>query len=86
MSDAAATGFKLSKTGIIYLVAIVAAIVLAFTGVKTDDGLALFRSASSDGIPFAFVIFVLILMGVAFFHHYTLYVALHVLTSKRTGW
>ncbi len=76
MSDAAATGFKLSKTGIIYLVAIVAAIVLAFTGVHKDDGIALFSSASSDGLPFAFVIFVLILMGVAFFHHYTLWVAL----------
>ncbi len=70
MSDASA-GFKLTKTGIIYLVAIVAAIVLAFTGLKTDEGITLFGS-----VPFAFVIFVLILMGVAFFHHYTLYVAL----------
>ena len=70
MSDAAA-GFKLGKTGIIYLVAIAAAIVLAFTGEKTDEGITLFGS-----VPFAFVIFVLILMGVAFFHHYTLYVAL----------
>ncbi len=70
MSDAAA-GFKLSKTGIIYIVAVIAAIVLAFTGVKTDEGITVFGS-----VPFAFVIFVLILMGVAFFHHYTLYVAL----------
>ncbi len=71
MSDAAAGGFKLSKTGIIYLVAIVAAIVLAVTGTRTDDGLRVMGN-----IPFAFVLFVLILMGVAFFHHYTLYVAL----------
>ena len=70
MSDAVA-GPKLSKTGIIYLVAIAAAIVLAFTGVKTDEGITLFGD-----VPFAFVIFVLILMGVAFFHHYTIYVAL----------
>jgi len=70
MSDAAA-GFRLGKTGIIYLVAIAAAIVLAFTGVKTDEGIEIFGS-----VPFAFVIFVLILMGVAFFHHYTLYVSL----------
>jgi len=70
MSDASA-GFKLGKAGIIYLVAIVAAVVLAFLGEKTDEGITLFGS-----VPFAFVIFVLILMGVAFFHHYTLYLAL----------
>ena len=45
--------------------------VLAFTGVPTDEGIEIFGS-----VPFAFVIFVLILMGVAFYHHYTLYVAL----------
>ena len=71
MSDAAAGGFKLSKTGIIYIVAVLAAIVLAFMGTKTDQGIRI-----AGDVPFAFVLFVLILLGVAFFHHYTMWVAL----------
>jgi len=81
MSESAA-GFKLSKTGIIYLVAVLAALVLAFTGTKDGEGVHIV-----GGYPFAFVIFVLILLGVAFFHHYTMYVALAgvVVVTAYTG-
>ena len=59
--DATAGGFKLGKTTIIYIVAVIAALVLAFTGTKTDAGIKI-----AGDIPFAFVLFVLILLGVAF--------------------
>jgi Na+/H+ antiporter NhaD/arsenite permease-like protein len=62
---------------IIYAVAVLAAIVLGFTGRRTDEGLFVLPGTFSEaGIPFAFVLFVLVLLGVAFFHHYTLWVAL----------
>jgi Na+/H+ antiporter NhaD/arsenite permease-like protein len=63
--------FHRSPTVLIYAAAILAAVVLALTGTRTDDGIFVLGR-----IPFAFVLFVLVLMGVAFFHHYTLYVAL----------
>ena len=76
MSDAAAApapegGRKVPVTVGIYAAAILAAIVLAALGTKTDEGIVVLGS-----IPFAFVLFVLVLLGVALFHHYTLYVAL----------
>ena len=69
---------KISITIIVYLVAVAAVLLLAFTtGVTSPEGIHLFGTAGTDaGIPFAFAIFVLILLGVAFFHHQTLYVAL----------
>jgi Na+/H+ antiporter NhaD/arsenite permease-like protein len=70
VSDATAAK-RLTTTGILYVVAILAAAVLAFTGERGADGIKVFGS-----IPFAFVLFVLVLMGVAFFHHHTLWVAL----------
>jgi len=77
MSDAVA-GRKLSITSIIYLVAVAVVLVLALTaGTRSDEGITLFDGPlANDGIPFAFALFVLVLLGVAFFHHYTLYVAL----------
>ena len=67
----------LGVTGIIYIVAVLAALVLAFTGATRDDGIYVLPGTFSEaGIPFAFVLFVLVLLGVAFFHHYTLWVAL----------
>ncbi len=81
MSDAVA-GKRLSTTGIIYLVVVAAVLILAFTtGVGTDEGIKLFatpgvEAGAEGGIAFAFALFVLVLLGVALFHHYTLYVAL----------
>ena len=77
MSDEA-PGRKLSVPGIIYLVVVAVVLVLAFAaGTSSDRGITLFDGPlPDDGIPFAFALFVLVLLGVAFFHHYTFYVAL----------
>ena len=48
------------------------AVVLAATGTRNDHGIWVL----GGGVPFAFVLFVLVLLGVAFFHHHTLWVAL----------
>jgi hypothetical protein len=56
---------------VVYAVAILAAVALAVTGRRTDEGIFVLGD-----VPFAFVLFVLVLMGVAFFHHVTLWVAL----------
>jgi Na+/H+ antiporter NhaD/arsenite permease-like protein len=56
---------------VIYAVAILAALALAVTGRRTEAGIFVLGD-----IPFAFVLFVLVLLGVAFFHHVTLWVAL----------
>jgi Na+/H+ antiporter NhaD/arsenite permease-like protein len=55
----------------VYLAAVVVAAVLAATGTRSSDGVTVLGS-----VPFAFVLFVLILLGVALFHHHTLQVAL----------
>jgi Na+/H+ antiporter NhaD/arsenite permease-like protein len=55
----------------VFLAALLVAIVLAVLGEKRADGLYVLGT-----IPFAFVLFVLVLLGVALFHHHTLYVAL----------
>jgi Na+/H+ antiporter NhaD/arsenite permease-like protein len=65
------SGRRLSKAGIVYLVAVLAALVLAFTGRSTGQGIVVLGS-----VPYAFVLFVLVLLGVALLHHYTLWVAL----------
>jgi Na+/H+ antiporter NhaD/arsenite permease-like protein len=62
---------KNKKQAVIYAVAILVAIALAVTGRRTDQGIFVLGD-----IPFAFVLFVLVLLGVAFFHHVTLWVAL----------
>ena len=62
---------RIKTTTIIYLVAVVVALVLAFTGTSTKEGIFVLGK-----IPFAFVLFVLVLLGVAFFQDYTLWVAL----------
>jgi hypothetical protein len=55
----------------VMIAALVAAVVLAVTGTKSDAGITVLGS-----VPFAFVMFVLVLLGVALFHHHTLHVAL----------
>ena len=72
MTEPTTEGRRLSTTTIIYLLAVVAALVLAFTGSRTDEGLYV----AGGHVPFAFVLFVLVLLGVAFFHHHTMWVAL----------
>jgi Na+/H+ antiporter NhaD/arsenite permease-like protein len=68
-------GRRLPVSVIVYLLAITAALVLAFVGSeRRPDGI--YVLAGSLDIPFAFVLFVLVLLGVALFHHYTLWVAL----------
>src|SRR5436190_18215551 len=76
-------GFRVTKTGVIYLVAVTIALVLAFLGEHRDDGIFVL----GGHIPFAFVLFVLVLMGVAFFHHHTMWVALGglVVVTAYTG-
>src|SRR5947207_3350429 len=67
MSDEAAAGPKLTTTGIIYLLVVLVALVLAFTGARDDTGVHILKGTlGEDGQPFAFVLFVLILLGVAF--------------------
>src|SRR5207247_8929675 len=61
-------GFRVTRTGIVYLVAAATALVLAFLGERTREGVFVLGS-----VPFAFVLFVLVLMGVAFFHPHTLW-------------
>jgi Na+/H+ antiporter NhaD/arsenite permease-like protein len=56
----------------IYAAALLAAVALAVTGERTDAGIQVL----GGNVPFAFVLFVLVLLGVAFFHHHTLWVAL----------
>src|SRR5437867_9472717 len=58
-------------TVVIYAIALVATIALAVTGTRTGTGITV-----GAGIPLAFVLFLLVLMGVAFFHHHTMWVAL----------
>ena len=71
MSDGMPAGRRISATAVIYALAVVLALVLAFTGTRSDEGI---RVAGDQ--PFAFVLFVLVLLGVAFFHHHTMWVAL----------
>jgi hypothetical protein len=56
----------------IYLAAITIAALLTTVGQVTAGGLVLFGGA----VPYAFVLFVLVLLGIAMFHHHTLQVAL----------
>ncbi len=81
MTEPPAAGRKFGPAAITYVAAILAAIgVSAAFGAKGPDGFALF-----DGkVPLEFVFFVLTLLGVALFHHYTLYVALGGLASVLT--
>jgi Na+/H+ antiporter NhaD/arsenite permease-like protein len=58
-------------TTLVYCAAVVGALLLALMGTRTAEGIVVL-----GGVPFAFVLFVLVLLGVAFFHHWTLYVAL----------
>jgi Na+/H+ antiporter NhaD/arsenite permease-like protein len=55
----------------VYLAAVLVTVGLAVTGRREPDGLYVLGQ-----IPYAFVLFVLVLLGVALFHHHTLYVAL----------
>ena len=55
----------------VFLAAVAVALVLAATGRRDDAGITVLGT-----IPFAFVLFVLVLLGVALFHHHTLWVAL----------
>ncbi|MDC0675511.1 hypothetical protein [Nannocystis radixulma] len=55
----------------VFAAAVVVAAVLGAFGVGVDDGLIVLGS-----VPFAFVLFVLVLLGVALFHGHTLQVAL----------
>ena len=55
----------------VFLAAVLAVLVLAVTGRREPDGLHVLGD-----IPFAFALFVLVLLGVALFHHHTLWVAL----------
>jgi Na+/H+ antiporter NhaD/arsenite permease-like protein len=55
----------------VYLTAVAVAIVLAVVGRRADDGVFVLGD-----VPFAFALFVLVLLGVALFHHHTLVVAL----------
>jgi Na+/H+ antiporter NhaD/arsenite permease-like protein len=73
MSEPAAGGRKFGPAVITYVLAIVAAIgVTAVTGAKGSEGFGPFGGS----VPLEFVFFVLILLGVALFHHHTLKVAL----------
>ena len=72
MTEPTTEGRRLSTTSIIYLLAVAAALVFAFTGTRTDAGLFV----AGGHVPFAFVLFVLVLLGVAFFHHHTMWVAI----------
>ena len=62
MSEETADGKGVPITVVIYVVAVVAAIAMAVMGQKTDEGITVL-----GGVPFAFVLFVLVLMGVACF-------------------
>jgi Na+/H+ antiporter NhaD/arsenite permease-like protein len=55
----------------VYVAAAAAALVLGALGRREPTGIHVLGS-----IPYAFVLFVLVLLGVALFHHHTLYVAL----------
>ena len=67
------SGRKFGPAAIAYICAVAAAAALSgLFGASGTKGFALFGGA----VPFEFVIFVLTLLGVALFHHYTLYVAL----------
>ena len=59
---------------VIYAALVLAAIVLGFLGRRTDAGIEVALGGLS--FPLAFVLFALVLVGVAFFHHRTLLVAL----------
>src|SRR5262245_33739702 len=62
---------------IIYLLAVAAVAALAVAAPAPDaQGIHLLPgTASEQGIPLAFALFVLVLLGVAFFHHHTMAVA-----------
>jgi Na+/H+ antiporter NhaD/arsenite permease-like protein len=55
----------------VYLVAALAVVLLAATGRRDAEGLWILGD-----VPLAFALFVLVLLGVALFHHHTLWVAL----------
>lgn len=60
------------RTGVyVFVAAVVAAVVLGLFGERTDEGLV-----ALGAVPYAFVLFVLVLLGVALFHGHTLVVAL----------
>jgi Na+/H+ antiporter NhaD/arsenite permease-like protein len=61
-----------------FLVAALVVLCLAlFAGSRDDRGIYVLRgTVGEDGIPLAFALFVLVLLGVALFHHHTMYVAL----------
>ncbi len=58
-------------TTYVFLAAVGAALTLALSGRSTPQGIQILGE-----VPFAFAIFVLVLLGVALFHHHTLVVAL----------
>jgi Na+/H+ antiporter NhaD/arsenite permease-like protein len=70
-AHSAPPGGRFSRTAAVYATAIVIALLLAFAGERTPQGILLFES-----IPYAFVLFVLVLLGVALLHHHTLAVSL----------
>ncbi len=63
---------RFSVATAVFLLAVLAALVLPALGERTDQGIVLFGGL----VPYAFVLFVVVLLGVALFHHQTLYVAL----------
>src|ERR1051326_3885396 len=63
-----------AKLIVAYAIAATLAVVLAFVGPRDDAGIHVALGGAS--FPYAFVLFGLVLLGVAFFHHHTLAVAL----------
>ena len=79
MSDP--SGRKFGPAAISYIAAVVVAAALSgIFGASGPKGFELFGGA----VPFEFVLFVLTLLGVALFHHHTLYVALGGLFAVAT--
>ena len=73
MSEPEPSGRRFGPGAIAYVLALVAAIgVSAAFGANTEKGFALFDGS----VPLEYVFFVLTLLGVALFHHHSLYVAL----------
>ncbi|HEU4395505.1 MAG TPA: citrate transporter, partial [Planctomycetota bacterium] len=74
-------GRKFGPAAISYIAAVVVAAALSgIFGESGPKGFALFGGA----VPFEFVLFVLTLLGVALFHHHTLFVALGGLAAVTT--
>jgi Na+/H+ antiporter NhaD/arsenite permease-like protein len=78
MSEAEPAGRKFGPAVITYILVLVAAIgITAVTGARGSEGFGPFGGK----VPLEFLFFVLILLGVALFHHHTMAVALCGLTA-----